>query len=201
MSMQVGIVNYGNCGNTRSLQRSLERVGATVSHITNPEEYFKHNKIILPGVGAFADVMSALELCGLREAIQASQPNQKLLGICIGMHIMSCLGYENGETKGLNLIGGEVRKMQSNLPIPHMGFCPIEILRPSRLFDQVREEEFYFMHSYEYIHYKGLDAISRYGDHEFLAALSKENYYGVQFHPEKSREAGLKVLKNFCEIE
>jgi imidazole glycerol phosphate synthase glutamine amidotransferase subunit len=123
------------------------------------------------------------------------------LGICLGMQILSKVGYEFGETKGFGIIDAEVKKIEVKCKVPHLGWgslipvhhCPI-------LEGIIPADQFYFMHSYEVVNYTEVVALTRYCDHLFVSAVQKDTVYGVQFHPEKSREAGLKVLRNFVNL-
>lgn len=116
------------------------------------------------------------------------------------MQILSKVGFEYGKTKGLNQIDAEVKEMVVDAKVPHMGFNKINLVRDCKLLAGVESEEFYFMHSYEMVNYTNIVSLTNYADHEFVSAIQKDNLYGVQFHPEKSREAGIKLFKNFIEL-
>ncbi|MDO9207840.1 MAG: imidazole glycerol phosphate synthase subunit HisH, partial [Sulfuricurvum sp.] len=108
--------------------------------------------------------------------------------------------FEYGKTKGLGLINAEVKPMLVDAKIPHMGFNTIEIIKQNPLLRGLEKEEFYFMHSYEMVNYTNIIALTDYAGHKFISAIQKENLYGVQFHPEKSRDAGIKLFKNFIAL-
>ena len=162
------------------------------------DSFRKVPRIVLPGVGSFKEGMAELESDGFIDSIQAFEG--PILGICLGMQILSSLGYEHGQTKGLNLIKAEVKLMQCNGKLPHVGFNKVDVIKESPLFKNIENELFYFMHSYEVIGFHDVLATATYLEHMFVSSVSKENIYGVQFHPEKSRKAGIKLFENFLEI-
>lgn len=203
MSTAVGIVNYGLAGNIPSIKKALEHIGADVSVIEKPADFKGVDRLILPGVGSFADAMAELEQSGLKSVLEdAEKSNLPILGICLGMQILGKIGFEFGETKGLQLIDSEVCRMECKGSIPHIGFNTLNITKPSPILSGiVEQDEFYFMHSYEVRNYTDVVALTNYADHMFVSAIQKGNVYGVQFHPEKSREAGLRVFSNFLKVE
>lgn len=198
MSKIVGLVNYGVFGNTYSVTKALEKSGATVVLIDNVADFDKVPRIVLPGVGSFKEVMEELERDGLVDAITAF--NGPILGICLGMQILSTVGYEHGKTKGLGLIDAEVKPVDCSGKIPHVGFNKVDVIKGSKLFDGIESEPFYFMHSYELVGFHDVLSTTTYEDHMFVSSVSKNNIYGVQFHPEKSRDAGIKLFSNFLEV-
>ena len=123
-----------------------------------------------------------------------------MLGICLGMQILSKIGFEPCETKGLGLLDAEVKPIECNAAIPHMGFNKIQVVASNEILKGVEQEEFYFMHSYEVINYTNIASLTNLSGHEFVSSIKKDNIYGVQFHPEKSRKAGIKLLTNFVEL-
>jgi imidazole glycerol phosphate synthase glutamine amidotransferase subunit len=116
------------------------------------------------------------------------------------MQIMAKLGFEFGLSSGLGLVDGEVKPIECKGKIPHMGFNKIKIVDKNDLFHDVEDSDFYFMHSYEMVNYTDVSALTEFKGHSFVSAIQKQNLYGVQFHPEKSREAGIKLLSNFIEL-
>ena len=126
--------------------------------------------------------------------------NRPLLGICLGMQILSDLGFEHGKTNGLGIIKAEVKPVICNKKVPHMGFGTIQVVNNNELLQGIENEEFYFMHSYEVVNFTDIASLTEYGDHIFVSSIKKENIYGVQFHPEKSREAGIKLFTNFINL-
>lgn len=193
----IRIIDYG-VGNLFSLRSSLRAIGIDADYTGNPAEIRKADKLILPGVGAFRDAREALRSTGLDRVVQEEAGKGKpLMGICLGMQILFDRSYEYGEYEGLGLIPGEIVPMEGripkDLPIPHIGWN--ELMKNTANGDYV-----YFVHSYyaetpaEYV-----IATTDYGV-EMTAAVQKDNVYGCQFHPEKSSEVGLSILKAFCEL-
>lgn len=196
--MIVGVINYGISGNIHSIKKALEKAGGVVKIVNNKNELAKVNKVVIPGVGSFKDAMAELEKSGLLEGLKEIE--KPTLGICLGMQILSTLGYEYGKTEGLNLIDAEVKPIIVNAKVPHVGFNTISVVNNNRLLDGLENEEFYFMHSYEVVNYTDILSLTNYEGHQFVSAIHKDNIYGVQFHPEKSREAGIELFKNFIEL-
>ena len=196
--MIVGIINYGISGNIHSIEKALEKAGADVKVVNSKEELSEVNKVVIPGVGSFKDAMYELENSGLLKALK--EIDKPILGICLGMQILSTLGYEYGKTAGLNLIDAEVKPIIVNAKVPHVGFNTISVVNKNRLLDGLENEEFYFMHSYEVVNYTDILSLTNYEGHQFVSAIHKDNIYGVQFHPEKSREAGIQLFKNFIKL-
>jgi imidazole glycerol phosphate synthase glutamine amidotransferase subunit len=116
------------------------------------------------------------------------------------MQILATIGYEYGKTRGLGLIEAEVRPIHIDAKVPHVGFNKIDVICTNEILNGLEDEEFYFMHSYEMINYTDIAALTKYNKHSFVSAIHKENLYGVQFHPEKSREAGIRLLSNFIKL-
>lgn len=201
----IRIIDYG-VGNLFSLRSSLRAIGIDADYTGNPEEIRKADKLILPGVGAFRDAREALRSTGLDRVVQEEAGKGKpLMGICLGMQMLFDRSYEYGEYEGLGLIPGEIVPMEGripkDLPIPHIGWNELMLKQPSPLMKNTANGDYvYFVHSYyaetpaEYV-----IATTDYGV-EMTAAVQKENVYGCQFHPEKSSEVGLSILKAFCEL-
>ena len=198
MSNVIGIVNYGIAGNIHSIEKAVKKAGAKTLIINKSEDFNKVDKLVLPGVGSFKDAMKELINDGFIDAINKN--TKPILGICLGMQILSTVGFEYGQTKGFNLINAEVRPMLVDAKVPHVGFNTIEVLNTNKIIKGLEKEEFYFMHSYEVVNYTDVIALTKYNDHSFVSAVHKGNLYGVQFHPEKSREAGIKLLSNFIKL-
>lgn len=201
----IRIIDYG-VGNLFSLRSSLRAIGIDADYTGNPAEIRKADKLILPGVGAFRDAREALRSTGLDRVVQEEAGKGKpLMGICLGMQILFNRSYEYGEYEGLGLIPGEIVPMEGripkDLPIPHIGWNELMLKQPSPLMKNTANGDYvYFVHSYyaetpaEYV-----IATTDYGV-EMTAAVQKDNVYGCQFHPEKSSEVGLSILKAFCEL-
>ena len=143
--------------------------------------------------------MQQLENIGFLEALFSN--TKPILGICLGMQILSTLGFEYGKTKGLGIIKAEVRPMLIDAKVPHVGFNTIEVIKTCNILNDLEDEEFYFMHSFEVVNYTDITSLTECDGHKFVSSIQKDNIYGVQFHPEKSREAGIQLLKNFINVE
>ena len=201
----IRIIDYG-VGNLFSLRSSLRAIGIDADYTGNPAEIRKADKLILPGVGAFRDAREALRSTGLDRVVREEAGKGKpLMGICLGMQMLFNRSYEYGEYEGLGLIPGEIVPMDGripkDLPIPHIGWNELMLKQPSPLMKNTANRDYvYFVHSYyaetpaEYV-----IATTDYGV-EMTAAVQKDNVYGCQFHPEKSSEVGLSILKAFCEL-
>ena len=198
MSSMIGIVNYGIAGNIHSVKKAVEKAGGNTLVINSPSDFNLVDKLVIPGVGSFKDAMQELESDNFIGPIQ--EFSKPILGICLGMQILADLGFEFGKTKGLGMIDAEVKPILCDGKIPHMGFNSIKITTPNILLEGVEDKEFYFMHSYEMVNYTDIVALTKYNNHSFVSVVHKGNLYGVQFHPEKSREAGIKLLSNFIKL-
>lgn len=196
MSTHVGLLNYGNSGNTYNVQKALELAGARVTMVQSRADLDSVDRIVLPGVGCFKDAMS--NLAGIHDELIRQIRQKPTLGICLGMQILSRVGYEFGETPGFDFVDAEVKKMEAKGKVPHLGWGTLSIVRPSPILDGITEKDnFYFMHSYEVVNYTEVVALTDYCSHKFVSVIQKGEIFGVQFHPEKSRKAGIKVLENF----
>ncbi|MCQ2448645.1 MAG: imidazole glycerol phosphate synthase subunit HisH [Clostridia bacterium] len=198
------IIDYG-VGNLFSLVSSFRKIGEEAVITADPALLQKADRIILPGVGAFHDAMEKLNASGLvpvlREQIAAGKP---VMGICLGMQLLFDKSFEYGEHKGLGLISGEIRPIPSeNLKIPHMGWNALTFQNGKHpLFADINEGDYvYFVHSYYAADCdSAVIATSEYGI-DITAAVAKDNVMGCQFHPEKSGEVGLTILKAFCRMK
>ena len=201
----LAIIDYG-VGNLFSLQCSLKKIGVEAVVTNDPDTIKKADRIILPGVGAFVDAAKKLRATGLVDTIKTEAENGKpFLGICLGMQLLFEKGYEYGEHEGLGFIKGNVVALEGiipeNLNIPHMGWNALDFKCESPIFKYINDGDcVYFVHSY---HATDCDesviATAEYGV-QVTAAVGKGNIFGCQFHPEKSGDTGLKILKAFCEI-
>ena len=202
----IAIIDYG-VGNIFSLYSSFQKIGADVCLTSDKEVIKKADKLILPGVGAFKDAVKKLRDSGLSEiVIEEAKAGKPLLGICLGMQLLFEKSFEYGEHDGLGLIKGSIIPIEPDVPanfkIPHIGWNSLHFnSKKNEIFKYLNENDHvYFVHSYY-----GADcddnviATTEYGK-ELTAAVADKNVYGVQFHPEKSGETGLKILKAFCEM-
>ena len=200
----IAVVDYG-VGNLFSLCSSLRAIGAEVCVTADPERICSADKIILPGVGAFGDAADKLRETSLDRVVLAeAQKGKDLLGICLGMQLLFQKSYEYGEHAGLGLLNGSVVSMEGRIPsglkIPHIGWNALHFRRQNKLLRHIREGDcVYFVHSY---YAEGCEdslvATAEYG-RELTAIVAKGNVMGCQFHPEKSGNVGLQILRAFCE--
>ncbi len=200
----IAIIDYG-VGNLFSLTQSLKKIGAESVVTSDVAVIESADKLILPGVGAFGDAARKLRESGLDSVIRCEVAKGKpLLGICLGMQLLFDRSFEYGEHVGLGLISGEVLPLAdyvSGLKIPHMGWNDLEFVDNNPIFKDLRQGEYvYFVHSYFAKCGEGLSATTDYGI-KVTSAVRKDNVYGVQFHPEKSGAAGLKILRAFNELQ
>ncbi|MCA0431116.1 MAG: imidazole glycerol phosphate synthase subunit HisH [Bacteroidetes bacterium] len=198
----LGIIDYG-MGNLLSVKNAVEYLGHEVEIITSANEVENYDKLILPGVGAFPDCMNNLNKKGFVEILQNQVVDNKkpILGICLGMQVMATIGNELIKTSGLNWIDGEVELMQvtdKQYRIPHVGWAET-FIKNHFIFDGIKSiPEFYFVHSYHMKCLNESNVIATINhQNNYTAAICKNNIIGCQFHPEKSQELGLLVLKNF----
>ena len=207
MRNQVVIVDY-RTSNIKSVANMVRKIGGIPLITSDPVEILSGGKIILPGIGAFDVAVKNLRAFGLIEALNEAVLVRKtpILGICLGMQLFAA-GSEEGELPGLGWIPGYVRRFGFNvghfdLPVPHMGWDYVKAIRESDpLFVNVPHPmRFYFVHSYHFVCKEPQDvlAVTRYG-YDFASAVSRENIWGVQFHPEKSHKFGMQLLRNFVE--
>lgn len=203
----IAIIDYG-VGNLFSLKSSFNAIGADIIVTDNEDKIRSADRIILPGVGAFSDAIKKLKATGLDSVlIDEAKKGKPVMGICLGMQMLFEKSYEYGEYDGLGLLKGKVVGMDGRLPqelkIPHIGWNALHITQKNcPLFKYINESDcVYFVHSY-YADECGesVAATTEYGK-EMTAAVAYKNIYGCQFHPEKSGEVGLKILKAFCETE
>lgn len=201
----IAIIDYG-VGNLFSLTGSLAAIGQKCCVTADPREILAADRVILPGVGAFGDAAARLAATGLIPIIKEAAADRPLLGICLGMQLLFDKSYEYGEYDGLGLIKGNVVSMKervsSSLKIPHIGWNPLKIQKDSPLFKYIKNGDcVYFVHSFCATDCEeSVLAVSEYGI-DVTAVVAKDNVFGCQFHPEKSGNVGLSILKAFCELE
>ncbi len=202
----VAIVDYG-VGNLFSLRSSFSIIGENVFVTGDPDVIRSADRIILPGVGAFGDAAKKLSDSGLADVLkELAKEGKPILGICLGMQLLFDKSYEYGEHEGLGLVKGNVRpiadKVTADYKIPHIGWNALKFTdKKSPLFKYIKEGDcVYFVHSYYGADCEeSLTATAEYG-FDVTAAVENGNVYGTQFHPEKSGEVGMKILKAFCEL-
>jgi glutamine amidotransferase len=198
----IAIIDYG-MGNLRSVEKSFEKAGVTVEIIKDPDDIEGAAGVVLPGVGAFADAMDNLGSSGMDIAVKKAIASGKpFLGICLGLQLLFEASEEWGYNKGLGILPGMVRRLPEGLKVPHMGWNQVKYQRDAEIFRDVPDNSsFYFVHSY-YVDPEQ-DSIkiglTDYGI-SFTSAVSFENIFAIQFHPEKSSTMGLRILKNFGRI-
>jgi len=199
----IAIVDY-KMGNLRSVMKGFEHAGiGDVTVTADPDVIAGADGIVLPGVGAFRDASANLRESGcedvLRDRVSEGIP---FLGICLGLHLLADVGYEDGEWTGLGLVPGTCERLPGGVKVPHIGWNTVEYPRMSPLFAGLPESTaFYFVHSYRFVPSDESTVIgsTEYGV-RFAAAVQQRNVFAVQFHPEKSSTAGLRLLSNFGDI-
>jgi glutamine amidotransferase len=198
-ALQIAVVDY-DAGNTLSVTRALEKVGAGVDLTSDPDRVKDADAVVLPGVGAFGDCMRKLAERGMdaacREAFRSGKP---FLGVCVALQVIFDDSEESPGAEGLGLLPGSVRRFKGgNLKVPHMGWNELRLVRDHQVLDGLDGEDFYFVHSFypEPAEQADLIGETEYGV-RFCAAAGRENLVAVQFHPEKSSRAGLGLYENF----
>ncbi|HNX64364.1 MAG TPA: imidazole glycerol phosphate synthase subunit HisH [Oscillospiraceae bacterium] len=194
----IAIIDYG-AGNIFSVKNALDYIGLPNILTNKKEDLINADGLILPGVGAFPSAMKMLKETELIDTIKEQSKLKPFLGICLGMQLIFSKGYEFEECEGLGLIEGTVELMEEpNLSIPHIGWNKLEVQNECPLLNGLSKDEYvYFVHSYKaHCADENISAFCEYG-HKVPALVFKENIYGAQFHPEKSGDVGLQILKNF----
>ena len=200
----IAIIDY-DAGNIKSVEKALNYLGEEAIITRDHDEIVNSDKVILPGVGAFADAMEKIRHYGLEETIhEVVEKNIPFLGICLGLQLMFESSDEGPGVKGLGLLPGKILRIpkSGDLKIPHMGWNSLHFAHNGKLFQGIEEGAYvYFVHSYylEAEEESIVKASAEYGVH-IHASVEKENVFACQFHPEKSGETGLKILKNFTEL-
>ena len=196
------IADYGR-GNLRSLKNALDRIGMETEISSSPQKIMRADSLIIPGVGAFADAMDAMDAAGLTQVIKDFAKSGKyVLGICLGMQLLYEKGYEYGEREGLGLIKGSIRYLDIEEKVPHMGWNDLKFEKDSDpVLRKIKEGEYvYFVHSY-YADSDGSEivAFTEYGK-KIPAIVRQGNIYGMQFHPEKSGDTGERLLEAYRDM-
>lgn len=201
----IGVIDVG-IGNLSSLGSALQKLNIKFKFCSNINELESCKKIFLPGVGAFGSFMEKLKVNKFDEFIKFKVINDHMpiLGICVGMEVLFTKSFEKGEFDGLNLIKGcfkIIEKINKDILVPHVGWNTCNILKKNSLFQGINDKsDFYFTHSYILTEYQE-DSILSYTNYysDFPSSVCSKNIFGVQFHPEKSQENGLRLIKNFVE--
>jgi glutamine amidotransferase len=192
-------------GNLRSVQKGFEKVGVEAQITSDADEILEADGVVLPGVGAFGDAMDNLNSAGLIPVIKkVVNKGTPFLGICLGLHLLFSTSEEWGTQEGLDIISGNVVKFPSDLDkkIPHMGWNQLEIKKETEIFKGLESGTFqYFVHSY-YVLPDDEEVVATTTDYgiEFVSSIQKDNIYALQYHPEKSSQKGLQILRNFGEL-
>lgn len=203
--MTVAIVDYG-MGNLHSVSKAVERLGYESLVTGDAGEIFAASSVILPGVGAFGDAMEQLRSSGLDLVVkEAAAGEQPVLGICLGMQLLFSSSVEHGEHEGLDILPGSVVRFapRDGYKVPHMGWNKLSFRQPqSPLLEGLEEGHVYFVHSYHAVvgQENDLLAVTDYG-HPVTAVVGRDHVFGMQFHPEKSGELGMKLLGNFLKLK
>jgi len=196
------VIDYGT-GNLKSVANALKLFGEEVKISNKKEDIINSERIVLPGVGTFFEGMKNLRELDIIDTLNEEVIKKKkpFLGICLGMHLLATRGFEGGICNGLNWVPGEVKRfeLKENLRIPHMGWNNISLKKESSLFENIpKNKDYYFVHCFHFIPdlKEYIVATCDYGI-EFVSAIQKDNIFATQFHPEKSHQNGLRILKNF----
>ena len=196
------IIDY-KVGNLHNLKNALDYYAVKNQIVSDAEDILKADRIMLPGVGAFSPAMEQLRKSGMLAALEEKViSGAPLLGICVGAQLLMDESEEDGIHTGLGWIPGKVKRFQHQLKIPQIGWNQVSQQKEDFLFNKVADEmHFYFVHSYHLLPEKSehVLGLSSYG-YDFASVVRKDNLWGVQFHPEKSQNAGLQLLKNFCTL-
>ena len=201
----IAIIDYG-AGNLQSVKKAFDFIGAESVITDNPEIINACDRILLPGVGSFGDAMDSMHKSGLVETVKQNALSGKpFLGICLGLQLLFEESEESPGVKGLGIFKGKIKKFSSDmgLKIPHIGWNSLEIKQNDTLFKNIPENSYvYFVHSY-YLHAEDendIATVTNYGI-DFHSAVGKNNIFATQFHPEKSGDVGLQILRNFASME
>ena len=203
----IAIINYGS-GNIRAIENIYGRLGIPFAIASTAKDLAGADRIVLPGVGAFDQAMTELERSGMRRALDVAvlEDHKPILGICVGMQLLA-KSSEEGQAVGLGWIDGVVKRFDrptfgAQTQLPHMGWNSVKPAKPSRLFANVDlEAGYYFLHSYYFACADHDDVLGTTGyGSNFTSAVHHDNIFGVQFHPEKSHQAGIELLKNFADM-
>ncbi|MEO1923584.1 MAG: imidazole glycerol phosphate synthase subunit HisH [Nautiliaceae bacterium] len=200
----IGIVDY-NMGNLASVKNAFDKIGANTDIVKDPDKLKNYDKLLFPGVGAFGDATQHLKETGLDEAMKDFvKTGRYVLGVCLGMQLLFENSEEFGKHKGLGIIPGNVvrfdKKIEKDHKVPHMGWNKMFFQGHSPLFNGLNNPYLYFVHSYHVVCEDKYAIGKTFYGYEFVSAVNKDNVFGFQPHPEKSHNAGLKILENFVNL-
>jgi glutamine amidotransferase len=197
----IAIIDYG-MGNLHSVSKAVERLGYDALVTSNPDEIMAADGAILPGVGAFGDAMDNLRETGLKDTVlRYAESGKPLLGICLGMQLLFAESEEHGKHEGLSLLPGKVIRFRGPYKVPHMGWNKLSFRKASPLLDGLEEGHVYFVHSYHAIPEQTADLLATTDYYQAVTAIvGRNNVYGMQFHPEKSGELGMRLLERFLTL-
>lgn len=197
----IAIIDYG-MGNLHSVSKAVERLGFDAVVTSNADDILTAAGAILPGVGAFGDAMNNLRETGLKDTVlRYAAGGKPLLGICLGMQLLFTESEEHGKHEGLDLLPGSVIRFRGPYKVPHMGWNRLTFRQASPLLDGLEEGHVYFVHSYHAIPTQTADLLATTDYYQAVTAIvGRDNVYGMQFHPEKSGELGMKLLERFLTL-
>jgi imidazole glycerol-phosphate synthase subunit HisH len=197
----IAIIDYG-MGNLHSVSKAVERLGYDYKVTSDKQEILQADKAILPGVGAFGDAMVYLQETGLDQTtLDYAASGKPLLGICLGMQLLFTQSEEHGTHQGLNLLQGKVVRFQGDYKVPHMGWNRLAFEQQSPFFQGIEAGHVYFVHSYHALPENSSDLLATTDYFQPVTAIvGRDNVYGMQFHPEKSGDIGMKLLGNFLKL-
>jgi glutamine amidotransferase len=197
----IAIIDYG-MGNLHSVSKAVERLGFETVVTSDPEVILAADGAVLPGVGAFGDAMDNLRETGLKDTVlEYAASGKPLLGICLGMQLLFTESEEHGQHNGLNLLPGKVVRFRGPYKVPHMGWNRLSFRRASPLLEGLEEGHVYFVHSYHVIPEETNDLLATTDYYQAVTAIvGRGNVYGMQFHPEKSSDLGMKLLERFLKL-
>jgi imidazole glycerol-phosphate synthase subunit HisH len=193
--MKIGILDCIAGGNIYSVKKAIYQLGYDAQIVKSTKNI---DKLIIPGVGSYPEGSNSI--LPLKDELHKFAEKNMILGICLGMQLFCQKGFEFSVHDGLSLINGECIKLNTNKPLPQIGWNSVEVIRDSKLLKGLEDKKFYFMHSYEVVNYTDCNALTTYEGHKFVASIENKNVFGVQFHPEKSGEAGLELFNNFLKL-